>query len=265
MANDILKKIVAHKKKEVLEARRDVPEKELREAAAGQREKRPFFTSLSGDGGSSINIIAEIKRASPSKGDICPDLDPAFYAAQYERGGAAALSVLTDTLFFKGSFEDFRQARQAASLPMLRKDFLISSYQIYESAVIGADAVLLITRILSHQQLRDYLALCQELGLDSLVEVHSDRDLESATQAGAALIGINNRNLSSFETDISTATRMVSQLEPFQTAVAASGIHSKEDIQLNLTCGIRNFLIGESLVRADDPALFLKSLMRAQI
>ncbi len=262
MGTDFLKKIVEHKKKEILAARQRVPERQLREKAAGEREKRPFFTSLAKESRPGINIIAEIKRASPSKGEIRPDLDPAFYAAQYEQGGAAALSVLTDQVFFKGSFEDFKRARQAVSLPMLRKDFLISSYQIYESAVLEADAVLLIARILSKQQLKDFLSLCQELDLDSLVEVHSDKDLENATLAGAALIGINNRNLSSFETDIHIATRMVSQLEPFQTAVAASGIHSKEDIQLNLTCGITNFLIGESLVRADDPAGFLASLMR---
>ena len=262
MGTDFLKKIVEHKKKEILAARQRVPERQLREKAAGEREKRPFFTSLAKESRPGINIIAEIKRASPSKGEIRPDLDPAFYAAQYEQGGAAALSVLTDQVFFKGSFEDFKRARQAVSLPMLRKDFLISSYQIYESAVLEADAVLLIARILSKQQLKDFLSLCQELDLDSLVEVHSDKDLENATLAGAALIGINNRNLSSFETDINIATRMVSQLEPFQTAVAASGIHSKEDIQLNLTCGITNFLIGESLVRADDPAGFLASLMR---
>ena len=262
MGTDFLKKIVEHKKKEILAARQRVPERQLREKAAGEREKRPFFTSLAKESRPGINIIAEIKRASPSKGEIRPDLDPAFYAAQYEQGGAAALSVLTDQVFFKGSFEDFKRARQAVSLPMLRKDFLISSYQIYESAVLEADAVLLIARILSKQQLKDFLSLCQELDLDSLVEVHSDKDLENATLAGAALIGINNRNLSSFETDINIATRMVSQLEPFQTAGAASGIHSKEDIQLNLTCGITNFLIGESLVRADDPAGFLASLMR---
>lgn len=207
------------------------------------------------------NIIAEIKRASPSKGVICPDLNPARYASQYEQGGAAALSVLTDTPYFQGSFEDFKAAREAAGLPMIRKDFLISSYQIYESSVLEADAVLLIVRILSAEQLRDYLSLCAELELDALVEVHSEEDIEAASRAGAKLIGINNRNLSSFETNIETAINMVSLLEPGQIPVAESGIRGPEDVQKLRQAGIRNFLIGESLVRASDPRAFLKSLI----
>jgi indole-3-glycerol phosphate synthase len=144
---------------------------------------------------------------------------------------------------------------------VLRKDFLISSYQIFESAVMGADALLLITRILDTKQLKDYLDICNELQIDALVEIHSEKDLEKATLAGAGLIGINNRNLRSFETDIQTSIRMKSLLEPDQVAVAASGIRSREEIKKLRDSGIWNFLIGESLVRAENPRDFLKSLL----
>ncbi len=209
-----------------------------------------------------MNIIAEIKRASPSKGLICPDLNPAVYASEYEKGGAAALSVLTELQYFKGSFEDLKTARESVNLPVLRKDFLISSYQIYESAVLGADAVLLIVRILSQEQLQDYLSLAKELDLDVLVEVHSEKEIEAAARAEAKLVGINNRNLKSFETDIENAIRMVSLLESYQIAVAESGIKTSEDIKKLHDAGIWNFLIGESLVRAANPKESLLSLSK---
>ncbi len=255
---DFLSKIVEQKKQEIAAAQKRLPETQLRQEAFIPRKRRPFLKNLERPG---TNIIAEIKRASPSKGLICPDLNPGRYASQYEQGGAAALSVLTDTPHFQGSSEDFKAAREAASLPMLRKDFLISSYQIYESSVLEADAVLLIVRILSAEQLRDYLSLCAELELDALVEVHSEEDIKAASRAGAKLIGINNRNLSSFETNIETAINMVSLLEPGQIPVAESGIRGPEDIKKLRNAGIRNFLIGESLVRASDPQAFLKSLI----
>lgn len=261
MAKDILSNIFEYKKKEVAAAKKKLPQHLLREQALIPRRKRPFLKLLKHPGPTGVNIIAEIKRASPSKGVICPDLNPATYAAQYEQGGAVALSVLTDQHFFQGSPEDLKIVREATNLSVLRKDFLISSYQLYESAVMAADAVLLITRILDQEQLKDYLDICSELQLDALVEVHSEKDLQIATLAGAKLIGINNRNLRSFETDIETAVRMKSLLEPYQVAVAASGIRSREDIVKNLDSGIWNFLIGESLVRSKSPDLFLKSLM----
>ncbi|HHC25274.1 MAG TPA: indole-3-glycerol phosphate synthase TrpC [Desulfobacterales bacterium] len=255
---DFLTKIVAQKKEEIAAAQKRLPESQIREEAFLPRKRRPFMKRLEQSG---TNIIAEIKRASPSKGSLCPNLDPAAYAAAYQKGGAAALSVLTDQPHFQGSFEDFKTARKATTLPGLRKDLLISSYQLYESAVLGADAVLLIVRILSQEQLRDYLRLSKDLELDALVEVHSEEELESATRAGAALIGINNRNLRSFETNIETAMNMASLLEPSQIAVAESGIRGREDIEKLQNSGIHNFLIGESLVRASDPQAFLKSLI----
>lgn len=257
MPTDFLTEIVEQKRKEVEAAKKRVPENQLREDAIIPRMRRPFQKQLERPG---VNIIAEIKRASPSKGPICPDLNPARYASEYEAGGAAGLSVLTDTPYFQGSFDDLKKARGAVHLPVLRKDFLISSYQIYESAILEADAVLLIVRILSLEQLRDYLSLCDVLALDALVETHSPEEIETATRAGAKLIGINNRNLSSFETNIETAMNMVSLLESHQVGVAESGIQGREDIEKLQQAGIHNFLIGESLVRASDPKAFLQKL-----
>jgi indole-3-glycerol phosphate synthase len=261
MAKDILSRIVEDKKQEIETAKKSLPEKQLLEQAFMPRKKRSFFKSLEHPGPSGVNIIAEIKRASPSKGVLCPDLNPVTFASQYEKGGAAALSVLTDKPYFQGSVEDLKGARKTTKLPVLRKDFLISSYQLYESAVMGADAVLLITRILEQEQLKNYLNICNELKMDALVEIHSEKDLEFANKAGARLIAINNRNLQSFETNIDTAIRLKLLLEPHQVAVAASGISTRADIEKNLESGIWNFLIGESLVRAENPVNLLKSLM----
>ena len=263
MKKDFLQIIVEDKKQEVAAAKQRLPEHLLRKKALIPRKRRPFLQKLIQPGPSGVNIIAEIKRASPSKGVICFDLNPAEYAVEYESGGAAALSVLTDQPHFKGSIDDLKSTRESTTLPVLRKDFLISSYQIFESAVMGADALLLITRILDTKQLKDYLDICNELQMDALVEIHSEKDLEKATLAGAGLIGINNRNLRSFETDIQTSIRMKSLLEPDQVAVAASGIRSREEIEKLRNSGIWNFLIGESLVRAENPRDFLKSLLRA--
>ena len=260
MSKDFLSTIVENKQKEIEAAEKTISLSILKSQARKKKEQRPFFENLVND--STINIIAEIKRASPSKGDIAIDLDPSILAREYEEGGAACLSVLTDSKFFKGSFEDFTIARRASTLPMLRKDFLISPYQVYESAVLGADAILLIARILTKEKMRELLEISIDLGLDALVEIHSEEDLESANYAGANLIGINNRNLSSFETDLRTATTLAQALNSDQIPVAASGISTKEDIDRNIKAGIRNFLIGESLVKSQDTVNFLKSLIQ---
>ncbi|MBU0991493.1 MAG: indole-3-glycerol phosphate synthase TrpC [Proteobacteria bacterium] len=261
MGKDFLKIIVSNKHEEVAASKKKMPEGELRRNAYAIEGKRPFLENLKRFyGASTVNIIAEIKRASPSKGDIHPELDPSSLAREYEKGGASALSVLTDEKFFKGSFNDFLMARKASTLPMLRKDFLVDEYQVYESRVLGADAILLIARILEKEQLKEYLALSSELSMDALVEIHSEDDLEKANDAHAKLIGINNRNLSSFDTDIHTAMRFSSMLSTEQIAVAASGISMKSDITASQKAGIYNFLIGESLVRAKDTAAFLKQL-----
>ena len=260
---DILNRIVKTKQEEVAAARRLVPENQLRARAAARRDIRSFSDALAVSPAGATNIIAEIKRASPSKGIICADLDPARQAVAYAAGGAAALSVLTDEVYFKGSAADLVAARGAMNLPVLRKDFTISAYQIYEAAAIGADAVLLIVRILSPAQLRDYLDLVAELGLSALVETHTAEDMQTALACGARLVGINNRNLKSFETSIETAIRMAAHLSGDQVAVAESGIHSRADIKRLQAAGIHNFLIGESLVRAPDPTAHLLSLRGA--
>ena len=246
---------------EIQDARRQRPLDRLREAAIGREDGRSFFGALKAPGPHGANIIAEIKRASPSKGPLRIDLDPAKLAREYAAGGAAALSVLTDRDFFQGSPEDLQAARRAVALPVLRKDFLIDDYQIYESRAMGADAVLLICRILSPQQLAHLLALSFSLGMDALVEIHTQDDLEMARTSGARLIGINNRNLATFDTDIQNAMVMARRLDPAQVAVAASGIATLEDIQANLAHGVFNFLVGESLVKADDPMNHLRSLL----
>jgi len=260
MREDFLNKVVEQKKADIQAARKTRTEESLRREAEAREDRRPFIDRLTPTKARDINIIAEVKRASPSKGDIRMDLDAAQLAAAYERGGAAAVSVLTEPYWFKGSIADLQAARAAVSLPVLRKDFIFEPYQIYEAAVAGADAVLLIVALLGPAQLNEYLALCESIGLDALVEIHSPADLETAMGSEARLIGINNRNLRTLETDIRIAIRMAERLAPGQIPVAASGIRTRGDIETNMACGICSFLIGEHLVRADDPAGFLREL-----
>jgi len=224
MTKNFLKKLVESKEEEVKALKRKMPEKELYMKAFGLPVCRPFFQNLAKPGEKGINIIAEIKRASPSKGTIRPDLSPAFYALEYEKGGASAISVLTETKYFMGSIDDLKEAKSASILPVLRKDFIISSYQIYESAIAGADAVLLIVKILEKEKLKDLLCLSRELKMDALVEIASEEEVEAASFAGARLIGINNRDLNSFETNLGTAERLACLLNPDQIPVAARGI-----------------------------------------
>lgn len=262
----ILDRIVADKKKEIAHAEERVPLERLQGHIAGTPWKpRGFYAHLMTPGPAGVNIIAEVKRASPSKGDICKDLAAAACAKDYEGGGAAAISVLTDTPYFKGSMADLRQVRRETGLPVLRKEFIISDYQVYESRAAGADALLLITRILEPSRLKDLLALTHELGMDALVEIHSEADYAAAHDAGAKLIGINNRNLATFDTDLQTAVNLTGLLQTGEVPVAASGISSRKDIENNLANGIFTFLIGESLVRAEDRPGFLKELIGAGI
>lgn len=261
MPNDFLSRIVERKKQEVEAAKATKLLKRL-----DSRNQRPFLETLRKPGPYGVNIIAEIKRASPSKGPIRADLDAAAYAAKYEEGGAAAISVLTDRDHFQGSFEDLRIAREASSLPVLRKDFIIDTYQLHESYIRGADAVLLIAKILSKHWLSVYVDVSRSAGVESLVEVHSRKELDWALEAKAGLIGINNRNLETFETDIRTAEKLAkvaNLLRNPPVLVAESGIHSRDDILRLKDAGIHNFLIGESLVRAADPVAALRQLMGA--
>jgi len=260
MAPDILQRIVKAKQTEVTAARREISLNRLREAAEARRDVRPFFDALKAPGTSGVNIIAEIKRASPSKGVIRKDLDPGRLAESYAVGGACAISVLTEKSFFLGTPDDLQQARLASGLPVLRKDFIFCDYQIFESAAMGADAVLLIVRILDQQRLADLIQLAASLRLTALVEIYTEADIEAAARAGAQMVGINNRNLASFETDLGRTLKLLPLLQPGQAAVAASGIRTRQDIRHYQAHGVFNFLIGESLVRSETPAAFLKYL-----
>lgn len=261
MARDFLARILEVKKEEVEAAGKAVPLDILKEKVLAAEDRRPFFSRLSAPTRFGGNIIAEIKRGSPSRGIIREGLDPAAQAAAYEKGGAAAVSVLTDRHFFSGGPEDLKAARAAVNLPVLRKDFLISTYQVYESAAMGADAVLLIVRALSPDLLAECLDLCRTLRLDALVEVHSAREIETATEAGAVLVGINNRDLETFKTDIETSVQLAPLLGPGQVAVAESGISGRAHVERLLDAGIWNFLIGESLVRALDPEAHIRQML----
>ncbi|MDR3569564.1 MAG: indole-3-glycerol phosphate synthase TrpC [Syntrophobacteraceae bacterium] len=258
--SDFLSKIIERKRQEVKEGQKCVPESFLRREAEKSSGRRGFADRLAMRGPHGMNIIAEVKRASPSKGKIRDDVDPARFARMYEAGGAAAVSVLTDRDYFCGSAEDLQKVRAASAIPALRKDFIISTYQVYESAVMGADAILLIVRALSPELLRELLSLSSDIGLDALVETHDEQEFDIAAKAGARVIGVNNRDLSTFQTDISTSIRIAGKAAPGQVLVAESGIHTRADIERLLEAGIGNFLIGESLMRSEDPVGLLAAL-----
>jgi indole-3-glycerol phosphate synthase len=260
---NFLHSILQEKAHELAQAKAACSEADMRRRADARTTPfRGFAAALRGDG---IRIIAEIKRASPSKGDLAPDLDPSAVAAAYAAGGAAALSVLTEPAFFKGSIHDLQAARDATALPVLRKDFIIDPYQIHESRAIGADAVLLIVRILDDAQLRDFVALTRESGLDALVEVFDDADLDRALAVGAPLVGINNRNLATFDTDLANAAALARRIAPPAIPVALSGVGGATDVAALAAQGLSRFLVGEALVRSADPAATLKALNAVEV
>ena len=218
-----------------------MPLAKIRALAEAVAPPRPFLERFTGPDRTGVNIIAEVKRASPSKGPIRPNLDPGTLAAAYAAGGAVAISVLTDSPYFQGSLEDLAAVKTTVDLPVLRKDFILTAYQVYESRAQGADAILLIVRILERSQLQALYQLSQSLQMDVLLEIHAESELATARTVGARLIGINNRNLKSFETDTRTAMNLAASLGPDQIPVAASGIRKKADIDANLAAGINNF------------------------
>jgi len=262
MTNTFLDTIMKHKKHEVAAARRKIPDATLMKTIRESKPRRSLAGVLSVP--DRIHIIAEIKRASPSRGVLCESLHAAELAQEYEQAGAAAISVLTDSAFFKGSPDDLKKAKSVTTIPVLRKDFIVSAYQVIESAAMGADAILLIVRILTVDQLQQFLALCSQVNLEALVEVHSPDDMKKALQVNARIIGINNRDLATFETDITKALGIGQMLGPSQIPVVASGIQSKDDILSYYRAGLNNFLIGESLVVAKNPGDRLKSYLQVQ-
>lgn len=258
---DILKKILARKMEEIDARNRAVSLQELSRRVAEADAPRGFLSALRVRvAAGRAAVIAEIKKASPSRGVLREDFEPAQIAASYERGGATCLSVLTDIDFFQGADAYLQQARAACALPVLRKDFIIDPYQVYEARVIGADCILLIVAALADAMLAELLQLAEHLQMDCLVEVHDATELERALQTPAPLIGINNRDLRSFETSLDVTLDMLGQIPDDRLVVTESGIHTADDVSLMRGRGVHTFLVGEAFMKAPDPGEKLAQL-----
>jgi indole-3-glycerol phosphate synthase len=255
----ILDKIVAQKRLRLASAQQATPLASLVQQLIPRKGGR-LYTALQTP--ARINIIAELKKASPSKSVIRADFDPVLVAKQYTAGRAAALSVLTEEDFFQGSLAILQQVRAVTPLPILRKDFLFDPYQIYEAAAAGADGFLLIAAILETSQMRELITLGKELGLDALVEVHTLAELEHTLAAGAEIVGVNNRNLQTFEVSLATSTTLAPQIPPNVVRVSESGLSTPDDLAQLRAAGFHAFLIGEHFMRADDPQLALETLQQ---
>lgn len=257
----ILENIVARKYEEVKENRAKVSLDELQRLAASADAPRGFAQALRTRAATQQPaVIAEVKKASPSKGVIRENFNPAEIAASYQQGGAACLSVLTDIDFFQGSPDYLKQARAACDLPVIRKDFLVDPYQVVEARAMGADCVLLIVASLEDGQMAELNAAAVEQGLDVLVEVHDAAELERALQLDTPLVGVNNRNLHNFEVSLNTTLELLPQIPADRLAVTESGILTRDDVQLMLDNGVYSFLVGEAFMRAEDPGAELKRL-----
>ena len=232
---------------------------ELMTAATDMPPTRGFRSALARHDG--LAVIAEIKRRSPSKGDLCADLDPAEMARSYERGGATCMSVLTDTMHFGGSVSDLQMAWQACSLPVLRKDFTVSALNVVDARLMGADCVLLIAAALDRSELVDFHRLATELGMDVLVEIHDEAELERSLDVGATMIGVNQRDLVTFEVDHERARRMARSIPDGVVSVAESGVRGADDARRLATAGYDAVLVGETLVTNSDPAAAVAELI----
>ena len=263
---DILKRILARKVEEIDARNRECSLRELSQRLTDADAPRGFIERMEQkmDAGQ-LAVIAEVKKASPSRGVLREDFDPAQIATSYERGGAACLSVLTDIDFFKGADAYLQQARAACSLPVLRKDFIIDPYQIYEARVIGADAILLIVAALGDAMLRELLQLADHLDMDVLVEVHDREELERALRTPAPLLGINNRDLHSFETSLDITLGLLDLIPDDRLVVTESGIHTVEDVAVMCSRGVNAFLVGETFMKAPEPGEKLAELFGLQV
>ena len=255
----ILDRIIEQKKITLAERKRSVTLDRLIEQARNQQPVRDFATALTRPG--KVNIIAEAKKASPSKGVIRADFDPVNIARCYETNGAGAVSILTEEHFFQGHIDFLAAVRRSVTIPLLRKDFIIDPYQVYEARAAGADALLLIAAVLDSSDLQSLLQLVQDLGMHALVEVHTEDELEKALKVNPSIIGINNRNLDNFVTDIETTLRLQALVPDNIITVSESGIDTQDDIRRLRDCGVNAFLIGESLMREPDPGLKLSQLL----
>jgi indole-3-glycerol phosphate synthase len=256
----ILDEILAAKRREVAARRAARPLAYLERSLDAAPPARPFGTALRQPG---LSIIAELKRRSPSGGELRPDLQPADLARRYAAAGAAALSVLTDGPFFGGRDADLVNARAASGLPVLRKDFLLDPYQVHEARALGADAVLLIVRALDQRALEELLALSRRLGLDALVETHSADEVRRAVDAGAPIVGVNNRDLDTLVTDVTLAPRLRPLVPADRVFVAESGVSTPDQVRVLMGAGADAVLVGEALVRAADPGAKLRELVAA--
>lgn len=257
----ILRKIVARKWEEIEERKHRVSLADCKARAADQPPCRGFAQAL-GDRVKQARpaVIAEIKKASPSKGILRDPFEPAAIARSYAQAGAACLSVLTDRDFFQGSEDYLQQARDACALPVIRKDFMVAPYQIHESRWVGADCILLIAACLSQEQMQELAGIAREIGLDVLVEVHNQAELEQALRLPTPLVGINNRDLHSFEVSLQTTYELHQRIPEDRVTITESGIQTREDVENMQRHGIHAFLVGESFMRADDPGQQLQRL-----
>jgi indole-3-glycerol phosphate synthase len=258
---DILNRILQRKIEEITASEQQVPLAQLRQQLKTASAPRGFIRSLRVKQSSGLSaVIAEIKKASPSKGVIREDFDPVQIAKSYADGGAACVSVLTDRDFFQGHNDYLVAARNACLLPVIRKDFIIDPYQVYEARALGADCILLIVAALEDRALKDLYHLSSDLGMDTLVEVHNQQELDRAMLLDLDILGINNRNLHTFETSLSTTLDLLDQIPESCLVVTESGIHSSEDVQLMRDHGVNSFLVGEAFMRAKEPGAELQAL-----
>jgi indole-3-glycerol phosphate synthase len=258
---DILQRILAHKAAEIVQRSQRINIRSLSRRVEAAPTPRGFYATIETQLSTGrAAVIAEIKKASPSAGVLREDFNPPAIARSYERAGATCLSVLTDERFFQGADDFLRQAREACALPVLRKDFVIDPYQLYEARLLGADCVLLIVGALGDALLRELLVLVLELGMDALVEVHDEVELDRALALPARLIGINNRSLRTFETDLETTLRLRERIPSDRILVTESGIRTLQDVGRLRDHGVHVFLVGEAFMRAADPGQRLRAL-----
>ncbi|MFA5142761.1 MAG: indole-3-glycerol phosphate synthase TrpC [Candidatus Omnitrophota bacterium] len=256
----ILTRIIEEKRREIEEAKRNKPLEELIKETRGICVRSSFKKNIARP--HHINLIAEIKKASPSKGILRGDFNPMKIAVTYQAGGASAISVLTDERFFEGKLEYIKKIKENVSLPILRKDFIIDEYQVYESVAAGADAILLIAELLSSGEMTGLYNLAASLGLDVLMETHTEEDVEKALAAGGAIIGINNRDLHTFRVDLNVTQKLIRMVPQNKIKVAESGIKTYEDVMFLKSLGANAVLIGEAFMEAGDIAGKMREIMR---
>jgi len=255
----ILEKIVAYKKEELASRKKELPLEHLKELSRAGAGTRSFREALRPS--DKIHLIAEVKKASPSKGVLRADFNPIEIAKIYQQSGADAISVLTDRHFFQGDLRYLEQIHEVVTLPLLRKDFIFDPYQIYEARVFCASAILLIAAMLEDSQLKDFLAMARELALDGLVEIHTQEELDRVLPLEAPLIGINNRDLNTFHTDLATTFTLLPHIPEDRIVISESGIHSRQDVLSLKRAGVEAILVGESLMKSADIGAKVRELL----